>query len=114
MAKKVVGVDVKDAFWKDGFRARYKNLRKNGRGMAGSFVNTVFDRLTYRRYFDELRNASHLKLDEYNQDLKTYDGCNLPFSDETFDVVCSNAVLEHVNPNDFPKLSNELLRITRP
>ena len=25
VAKQVVGVDVKDAFWKDGFGARYKN-----------------------------------------------------------------------------------------
>ena len=70
--------------------------------------------MTYRRYFDELRDVSHLKLDEYNQNLKTYNGRNLPFSDETFDVVCSNAVLEHVNPNDFAELSKELSRITRP
>ena len=55
-----------------------------------------------------------MELDEYNQNLKTYDGRNLPFSDQTFDVVCSNAVLEHVNPNDLAKLSNEITRITRP
>lgn len=114
VAKQVIGIDVIDAFWKDGFGARYKDLRRDGRGITRSFANTIFDQLTYRRYFDELRNVSHLKLDEHNQNLKTYNGRNLPFSDETFDVVCSNAVLEHINSSDLTKLSNELSRITRP
>ena len=57
---------------------------------------------------------THLEIDEYNQNLKTYDGRNLPFPDENFDVICSNAVLEHVNPNDFAKLSNEISRIMKP
>lgn len=113
VAKRVIGIDVIEVFWKDGFGARYKNFRRDGRGIARSFANTIFGRLTYLRYFDELRNLSHLKLDEYNQNLKTYDGRNLPFSDETFDVVCSNAVLEHVTPNDLANLSNEISRITR-
>ena len=114
VAKQAIGIDVIEAFWKDGFGARYRDLRRDGRGITRSFANTIFDQLTYRRYFDELRKASQLKLDEHNQNLKTYDGRNLPFSDDTFDVVCSNAVLEHINLDDLAKLSSEISRITRP
>lgn len=114
VAKRVIGIDVLGAFWKDGFGARYRSLLKGGRGIVRSFANAVVDRLTYLRYFDKLRKLSHLKLDEHNQNLETYDGRNLPYLDESFDVVCSNAVLEHVKPNNIAKLSNEISRVTRP
>ena len=113
VAKQVIGIDVREAFWKDGFMAKYKDLRRGGRGIFGAFANTIVNRLTYFGYFDELRNLSHLQLDENNQNLKTYDGSNLPFSNETFDVVCSNAVLEHIKPNDLSHLTNEISRVTQ-
>jgi SAM-dependent methyltransferase len=113
-AKQVTGIDVIESFWKDGFTARYRNLRKDGLSITRSFVTAILNQLTFFRYFDELRNFSNLELDEHDQNLKTYDGCNLPFPNETFDLVCSNAVLEHVNRQYFAKLSYEISRITRP
>jgi ubiquinone/menaquinone biosynthesis C-methylase UbiE len=39
------------------------------------------------------------------------DGCLLPFRDEAFDIVFSNAVIEHVN--DQQKFANEIQRVGR-
>jgi len=44
IAKQVNGIDVLEAFWKDGFMARYKNFRKNGWGITKSFAATLFNR----------------------------------------------------------------------
>jgi SAM-dependent methyltransferase len=114
VAKQVIGIDVRKVFWKHGFRARYKDLRRGGKGISGSFANTIVDGLTYFRYFDELRKLLRTELNEHNQNLQTYEGSKLPFADETFDVVCSNAVLEHVTPSDLAQLANEIPRVTRP
>ena len=42
----------------------------------------------------------------------TYDGCNLPFPDEHFDVVMSSNVLEHVQ--NLPYTLRELTRVLKP
>lgn len=41
-----------------------------------------------------------------------YDGCNIPFENDFFDVVYSSNVLEHVT--DFKKLNEEMHRVLRP
>jgi SAM-dependent methyltransferase len=46
-----------------------------------------------------------------DQDLMTYDGEELPFVSQSFDVVLSNAVLEHVS--DIGALSGEMARVTK-
>jgi len=43
--------------------------------------------------------------------LEIYDGYNLPFSDESFDVVTCVDVIEHVE--DFNRLIKEMLRVSR-
>lgn len=50
-------------------------------------------------------------MDEMNLDLAAYDGQHLPFADESFDVITSNAVLEHVH--DLPFLSKEMYRVAK-
>lgn len=46
------------------------------------------------------------------QDIVTYDGCNLPFADASFDTIISNCVLEHVTHLD--QNLAELARVLKP
>ena len=107
-----VGVDVRRVFLRNGFRALNREYRGKSHGFAKSLVRTIVARWSYRSYYDYMRKLSGLDLDERHQDLVAYDGIRLPFSDETFDIVCSNAVLEHVS--DLEAVSEEIRRVTRP
>jgi methyltransferase family protein len=43
-----------------------------------------------------------------------FDGCALPFADKSFDIVYSNAVLEHLpQPNDVARFAREVQRVGR-
>ena len=108
----IVGVDVRKTFWRNGFRALRRDFRQRGHSLFDSLVRTVTTRGMYHSYYDHLREASGLGLDEFRQDIVPYDGVMLPFPDETFDIVCSNAVLEHVA--ELPVVSKELRRVTKP
>ena len=41
------------------------------------------------------------------------DICNMPFEDNSFDVLTAFDVLEHLRPNDLDRALNEMLRVTR-
>jgi hypothetical protein len=41
------------------------------------------------------------------------DGCRLPFPDQSFDVVFSNAVIEHLTPEGQQGMASEILRVGR-
>lgn len=41
------------------------------------------------------------------------DGCRLPFANERFDIVFSNAVIEHLTPEGQRLMANEILRVGR-
>jgi SAM-dependent methyltransferase len=41
------------------------------------------------------------------------DGCRLPFPDRSFDVVFSNAVIEHLTPVGQQQMAREILRVGR-
>ncbi len=41
-------------------------------------------------------------------------GKNIPYKDQSFDVIFAYAVLEHVSPDNRPHIINELYRILKP
>lgn len=41
------------------------------------------------------------------------DGCRLPFPDRSFDIVFSNAVIEHLTPEGQRRMAREILRVGR-
>jgi len=41
------------------------------------------------------------------------DGCRLPFPDRSFDIVFSNAVIEHLTPPGQQRMASEILRVGR-
>ena len=111
VADQAVGVDVRRAFLRNGFRPLIRDFRESGSGFASALARTFIARVTFHSYYNRLREVSGMYLDEIHQDIVAYDGIGLPFADETFDIVCSNAVLEHVA--ELGTLSREMRRVTR-
>jgi len=111
VADEVVGVDVRLVFWRNGFGQLYKCLRHDGRGRFRSIGESVYRRRGYPAYYRRLRGLCGTDLDFVHQDIVSYDGKSLPFADGSFDVICSNAVLEHVA--DLTTLAREMRRVTK-
>jgi len=107
----VVGVDVRHVFWRNGLGHLYECLRHDGRGRFRSMGESIYRRRGYHAYYRRLRELSGTDLDFVHQDLISYDGMSLPFADGSFDVICSNAVLEHVS--DLAALTREMRRVTK-
>ena len=107
----VVGVDVRRVFWRNGLGLLYKCLRHDGRGRIRSMGESIYKRRGYPAYCRRLRELSGTDLDFVHQDLISYDGKSLPFADGSFDVICSNAVLEHVS--DLATLAREMRRVMK-
>jgi len=107
----VVGVDVRRVFWRNGLSHLFKRLRHDGLGRIRSMGESIYRRRGYHAYFRRLRDLSGTDLDFVHQNLISYDGKSLPFADGSFDVICSNAVLEHVS--DLATLTREMRRVTK-
>lgn len=110
-AGQAVGVDIREVYWRNGLSLLYGSMRLKGQGRFRSLTESIYKRRGYGSYFRKLTKLSGLSLDFRHQDLVAYDGNRLPFADAAFDVVCSNAVLEHVS--DLEKVSKELSRVTK-
>ena len=112
VASHAVGVDVRRTFLRNSFGALYRDFRRSGNGPLKALMRSSVIRVSWSPYYNYLRRSSGVEIHERSQDLVVYDGKRLPFADRTFDIVCSNAVLEHVADPD--KMSDELHRVTRP
>lgn len=65
-------------------------------------------------------NLNREDIQEYAQVYRKYgfsavvlDGCRLPFSDKSIDIVFSNAVIEHLHPPDQELMAQEIMRVGR-
>ena len=107
----VCGADVESVFFRDGRLATFRErLREKGLLRALSHAGPRFNEC--QRYFGTLEALAGVSLEHTALSLHTYDGRRLPFANDTFSVVCSNAVLEHVE--DLPSFVGETARVLRP
>jgi SAM-dependent methyltransferase len=111
-AKRVVGLDVQEVFFRDGFRALYRNQRRDHRSPLKALYRTLGLRSGVGRYYRRLRTLSGGPIEHRKLDLVSYDGSHMPFASGSFDIVVSTAVLEHVV--DMETFVEELHRVTRP
>jgi len=105
------GAEVESVFFRDGRLATFRQrLREKGLLRAVLHAGPLYNE--YQQYFLELARLAHVSFQHESLSLHTYDGHRLPFEDGSFGVVCSNAVLEHVD--DLPAFVAETARVLRP
>jgi SAM-dependent methyltransferase len=105
------GVDIERVFYRDGRVATLRaRLREKGLLRAIYHAGPLYS--GYGRFFATLSALAQTTIDHAALSIHTYDGQRLPFPDESFDAVCSNAVLEHVH--DMGSFVGEAARVLRP
>ena len=99
-AKKVVGIDVINSFYRDGLLKTFLSSLRQRRDIKGWFfaLNAcVRKRIGVKgRYYGRFERYLGFKMRHKELQLISFNGVNIPFPENTFDVVISNAVLEHV------------------
>lgn len=112
ISKYVVGLDVIGAFHRDGAVQTFRDIRHREVSIVlAAFFKTLLLRYRYRKYYDYLGRASGTRVDNRLYNLRSYDGSRIPFADNSFDVVVSNAVLEHIQNVD--EVPCEAARVTK-
>ncbi|HVP37453.1 MAG TPA: methyltransferase domain-containing protein [Terriglobales bacterium] len=91
-------------------KSTWESLRHDG--LERTLKTTIRKILYDRTYYKQLESISGFKLSQKNIDLRYSDVTNLPFIDNSFDFVVSNAVLEHVA--DISSALSEIRRVLKP
>lgn len=91
----IQGVDIEHVFYQDGLR-RCISASMNGTNRWSSMKGGMEKWLYYAAYYHHLRSISRRRVPPRGCSLFSYDGTRLPFGDQSFDLLVSNAVLEHV------------------
>jgi SAM-dependent methyltransferase len=110
-ARRVAGLDVCDVFYRDGFRALVKSHRRKSASTARALFRAFSAQLGLPRYYRRLEALNGSVINHEQMELHSYNGLKMPFESEVFDVVISDAVLEHVLNMD--SFAQELNRVTR-
>ena len=111
-SKNVYGLDIKDVFYRDGFKLLYTNLRRNGKGVIASLYNTFIQRNGLQKYYKRISELSNITINHEDINLLSYSDNRIPLENGKFDTVMSNAVLEHVV--DLETFFYEVNRVTKP
>ena len=113
-AKKVVGIDVKECFWRDGLLKKVLTSSKKHKGhkkIVFALNDTFRNRfLVKQNYYGRLERFLGTRVNHDNFELVSYKGKRIPFHDNAFDLVISNAVLEHVM--EISAAIKEMARVT--
>lgn len=107
----VVGIDVIGAFYRDGVIKTSRYIRNRESNIFMAFSKAMVRKYKYCRYYHYLKNISKVPIEHQKYNLFSYNGYQLPFKDESFDIVLSNAVLEHVEHVE--ELFQEMHRVTK-
>jgi SAM-dependent methyltransferase len=107
----VVGLDTIGAFYRDGIVKTLKDIHRR-EGLVPSMLKTMFERYETHGYYQQVEKIIGQPVNHDSYRLVTYDGAHMPFENQMFDVVLSNAVLEHVE--DLNGLIGEIARVTKP
>ena len=107
----VCGVDVESVVFRDGRLATFRQ-RSRDKGLLRAIYHAGPRYSGYRQFYAVLAALAHASIEHETLSLRSYDGRRLPFEDETFYAVCSNAVLEHVS--DLPAFVGETARVLQP
>jgi SAM-dependent methyltransferase len=111
MAERTVGIDIIQSYYRDGLFATFKDIHRKERTLP-SILKTLLYTYESIGYFEALCEAASITPKSHAQyELRTYDGTQMPFGSQTFDLVISNSVLEHVEKLDV--VIREIARVTK-
>ena len=106
----IQGVDIEPCFFEDGRGRLFAERRKTlGLLRAMKWATVRYD--WYAAYTRELRKHLPCSAKRRPLPLHSYDGAHLPFADDSFDAIYSNAVMEHVA--DVSEAAAEMARVSR-
>lgn len=111
ISKYVAGIDIIDAFYRDDMAQTCRDIRNREGSIVQALLKIVSLLGTYYRYYYYLEKISKIPIEHQKYRLLSYNGYQMPFKNETFDVVLSNAVLEHVEKPQ--RLFQEVNRVTK-
>ena len=80
-------------------------------GTGSGAIAQYFSILTSQRFIVSAVDVNDQRMVSDGYDFQLYDGQHLPYKDETFDIVISNHVIEHVG--NYHQQSNHLVEICR-
>lgn len=110
ITKDTFGVDIQETFYRDGLIKLIKFYKKD-ENIVLAILKAIYERRKYSGYFKTLQNYVG-KLNHNSLKLLTVEGNKLPYPNNYFDVIVSNAVLEHVS--DVKSCLKEMNRIIKP
>lgn len=104
------GLDIVGAFYRDGLLARWRSEAELP--LAGRIGHVAQARGFRWLYYRHLSRLARLRIDHASLQLHGYEGGRFPFEEQAFNIVISNAALEHVA--DLALFAGEVRRVLEP
>ncbi len=96
------------------FAIMLRNLNKNAKICA---IDTYQDKSQKDPNFEDTSGEQKLIWDEFHKTFKIdfthYNGLNIPFPDNTFDIITAYAVMEHIELKELDKVLSEIKRVLK-